>query len=266
MKAKARRIKYRIAWLPVLCLFVVLHPEFAAASDWYLRGTLGYEWSRAADFSDTDCRSTNPPALFGFSAGSDGQPIGAYGDFGHFPLIEAAVGRQLLPWLRADIAFVYRFNMDYDGNANFLSVGADQPVSAKAESLSGMVNVFFDMAGLVGKSSGLFQPYVGGGIGLAWNRIDQITFLFPDNTGKHKISITPSGDRKDFAFMLTIGTGIILTKHLTLDMAYRYCDLGRVGTDPGNMYMDVRPAGITINDIDAPLRTHGMTVGLRYRF
>ena len=32
------------------------------------------------------------------------------------------------------------------------------------------------------------------------------------------------------------------------------------------MVMDVLPAGIAISDIDAPLRTHGMAAGLRYRF
>ncbi|MCE5264171.1 MAG: outer membrane beta-barrel protein [Deltaproteobacteria bacterium] len=244
----------------------VLLPSSAAASDWYLRGTFGYEWSRAADFSDTDCRSTNPPALFGCGKGGDGQPLGSSGDFGHFPLIEAAMGRQISPWLRADISLAYRFHMDYTGNANFLAVGARQPVSAEADSLSGMVNLFFDLAGIAGRPSGRFQPYVGGGIGLAYNRIGKVTFFFPENAGRHKVSVVPSGDRKGFAFMLAVGTGIVLTEHITLDLAYRYFDLGRVGTDPGNMAMDVLPAGIAISDIDAPLRTHGMAAGLRYRF
>lgn len=250
----------------LLFLSFVWFPDFAAASDWYLRGTFGYEWSRAADLSDTDCGATSPPALFGCGRGGNGQPLGSSGDFGRFPLLEAAVGRQMLPWLRADISVAYRFRMDYEGNANFLAVGARQPVSAKADSLSGMVNLFLDLAGIAGRSAGRFQPYVGGGIGLAYNRIEEVTFRFPENAGKHKVSIVPSGDRKDFAFMLAVGAGIVLTERITLDLAYRYFDLGRVGTDPGNMIMDVLPAGIAISDIDAPLRTHGMAAGLRYRF
>lgn len=260
-----KRRMNRMIW-PVLFLSLVLLPGLAAASDWYLRGTFAYEWSRAAHFSDTDCRAANPPALFGCATGSNGQPIGASGDFGHFPLIEAAVGRRILPWLRADLSVAYRFNMDFAGSANFLSVGTRQPVSAKADSLSGMVNVFFDIAGIAGRPSDRFQPYVGGGIGLAYNRIDEIMLLFPENAGNHKLSITPSGDRKEFAFMLAVGTGIVLTDRIMLDIAYRYFDLGRVGTDPGNMHMDVRPAGIAISDVDAPLRTHGAAVGLRYHF
>jgi opacity protein-like surface antigen len=250
----------------LLFLSALLSPPVASASGWYWRGALGYEGSKGADFSDTDCASTHPPALFGCVNRSDGKPIGAYGDFGRFPLVEAAFGREIMPWLRADVAVTYRFNMDYEGNANFLSVGSHQPVSAKADSLSGMINAFIDIKGLAGNMFGRFQPYVGGGIGLAYNRIDPMTFRFPENPGAHKISITPAGDRKTFAFMLTIGTGIVLTESLSLDIAYRYCDLGDVGTSSGNMYMDVRPAGIVINDIEAPLKTHGLTVGLRHHF
>ena len=93
-----------------------------------------------------------------------------------------------------------------------------------------------------------------------------MTFLFPENTGKHKISITPAGDRKDFAFMLAVGTGIILTEHFSLDIAYRYFDLGQVETASGNLYMNHVPGGIAINSTEAPLRTHGLAVGLRYQF
>ncbi|MEE9913748.1 MAG: outer membrane beta-barrel protein [Deltaproteobacteria bacterium] len=251
----------------IFFLTVFLFPERSQAAGWYLRGAVGYEKSLAANFSDTDCASTNPPSLFGCAVGDDGHPIGAYGDFGHFPLAEAAVGRQFLPWLRADLAVSYRFNMNYDGNSNFLSVGVHQPVSAKADSLSGMVNVFVDINGLLpAKKLWRFQPYAGIGAGLSHNRIGQMTYLFPENPGAHKISITPSGDKTDFAYMLAIGTGLLLTEHISLDIAYRYFDLGRVETSPGNMYMDVIPAGIPVGGTESRLRTHGLAVGLRYHF
>lgn len=268
MKKNETAIKYSVIWM-IFFLPVLLLPGDGKAAGWYLRGTVGYEKSLAADFSDVDCASINPPALFGCVSGNNGQAIGAYGDFGHFPLVEAAVGRQLLPWLRTDLSVTYRFNLEYDGNANFIppSVGYRQPVSAKADSLSGMMNLFIDINGLLaGKKLWRFQPYVGGGAGFSYNRIGQMTFLFPDNSGAHKVSITPSGDRKDFAFMAAVGTGVILTEQLSLDIAYRYFDLGRVETSPGNMYMNHRPAGIAINSIESHLRTHGLALGLRYQF
>lgn len=76
----------------LLLLPAVFFTQAAAAADWYLRGAFGYEWSRAADFSDSNCAATNPPALFGCVSGNDGQPIGVSGDFGRFPLAEVAVG------------------------------------------------------------------------------------------------------------------------------------------------------------------------------
>lgn len=266
MKNSRTQKKFLIVWAIFSGIALIL-PDSGMAAGWYLRGAAGYEQSRAADFSDTDCSSTAPPALFGCATGNDGQCIGAYGDFGRFPLAEVAVGRRILPWLRTDLSFAYRFHMDYEGNANFLSVGTNQPVSAKADSFSGMVNLFVDINGIPGvKKLWRFQPYAGGGIGLSYNRIGQMTFLFPDNAGAHKVSVTPSGDRKDFAFMLAVGTGIVLTRQLTMDIAYRYADLGRVGTSPGNMYMNTLPAGIAVSDIETRLRSHGLTVGLRYHF
>ncbi len=266
MKINSISARYTAVWT-IFFLFILLFPSAGVAAGWYIRGGIGYEKSLIANFSDTDCTSTRPPALFGCANGDDGKAIGAYGDFGYFPMAEAAAGRQFLPWLRADLSMSYRFSMNYDGRTNFLSVRPNQPVSAKADSISGMVNVFIDFNGfLPDKILWRFQPYAGGGVGLSYNRVGQMTFLFPDNQGKHKISITPSGDRKNLAYMLAIGTGVILTEHLSMDFAYRYFDLGRVETSPGNMFMDVKPAGIAINGIESPIRLHGLSVGLRYMF
>ncbi|MFO7568866.1 MAG: outer membrane beta-barrel protein [Smithellaceae bacterium] len=266
MNSNETTLKFLLVWT-IFFLAPLLLPATGATAGWYLRGALGYEKSLTSDFSDTDCASTNPPALFGCVSGNDGQPIGAYGDFGRFPLAEIAAGRQLLPWLRADVSFAYRFNMQYEGNANFLAAGYHQPVSAGADSASGMVNFFVDINGLpTGITLWRFRPYVGGGIGLSYNRIGQMTFLFPDNPGAHKISVIPAGDRTDAAFMLAFGTGFVLTEHIWLDVAYRYFDLGRVETSPGRMSMDVIPAGITVSNIETRLRTHGLSIGLRYHF
>jgi opacity protein-like surface antigen len=238
----------------------------AAAAGWYLRGTLGFEWSLAADFSDADSTATNPPALFGSGSGSDGRRIGAYGDFGRYPLLEAAVGRQNSPWFRTELAIAYRRDMQYRGEANFRGVPGEQPVSASADALSGMVNLFLDIAGLPGVNIGRFQPYLGGGVGITRNRIGEMTYTFPANPGKHKITITPSGEKTDIAFMVAVGTGIVLSDCTVLDISYRYTDLGRVHTDAGKAYLNNIPKGIDIAETWAPLRSHGIFAGIRYLF
>jgi len=256
-------IKYPMFWF---FFFVASLPYFVQAEGWYWRGNLGYEWSREADFSDSDCSATNPPTLFGCVKGGDGRPLGAYGNFGRFPSAELAVGRRLFPWMRADLALSYRFNMRFEGNANFLAVGQRQPVSATADSFSGMLKFFVDFHGFSAGIFGRFQPYAGCGAGWAYNRIGQMTYLFPENQRAHKISVIPSGDRNNFAFTFTLGTGLVLTEKIILDIAYHYMDLGVVGTSPGNMYMDTRPDGIAISDVWAPLKVQGVAVGMRYNF
>ncbi len=54
-------------WLAVLLSTSAAIP--AEAVEWYLEGTLGFEWSLAADYSDADSAAKNPPALFGTGPG-----------------------------------------------------------------------------------------------------------------------------------------------------------------------------------------------------
>ena len=128
------------------------------------------------------------------------------------------------------------------------------------------MNLYLDINGLPGVSLGRFQPFVGGGIGFATNWLDEMTYKFPQLPPKHTYSIVPSGDRTDLAFMLTAGTGFELTKHLILDLAYRYTDLGSAQTNVGTMQMDGSVKSLVIAGTSAPLRAHGMLMGLRYHF
>lgn len=255
-----------------LFLYIVVSAIFAwvagpvRAETWYLRGAAGLEKSLAADFSDEDASATNPPALFGTVPGNDGRPIGAYGDFGTFPLMEAALGRRLLPWLRAELAVTYRPRMRYGADANFANLTEPQPVSSSADSLSALTMVYLDLAGMTQRNLGRFQPYIGGGAGVAHNRINAMTYAFPTNPKKHKITITPSGSNTDIAFAAFIGTGIVLTDRLVLDISWRYTDLGRIYTDAGSAWLDTIPAGLLIAETWAPLRTHGLFTGIRYLF
>lgn len=258
------KMKKIYLWLAVLLSTGAAIP--AGAMEWYWGGTLGFEWSLAADYSDADSTAKNPPALFGTGPGRDGRPIGAYGDFGRFPSVEVAVGMRILPWLRSELAVAHRPDMHYRGQANFRGVPSDQPVSARVDSLSGMANCFLDIAPMFGFSKGSFQPYMGGGVGVVHNRLSEMTYGFPGNPGRHKITITPSGTKTDMAFMAAVGTGIALSDRILLDISYRYTDLGQVHTDAGKAYLNNIPAGIDIAETWAPLRTHGFFAGVRYLF
>ena len=261
--ARRQRVRTGLGFAAVLLLCGAGMTESA---EWYLRGHLGIEQSNDADFSDRDCASQQPAALFGCVQGEDGRPLGAYGDFGRYPLIEVAFGKRLLPWLRTDLSLGYRFDSDYQGNANFLAVGTHEPVSADFESWSGMVNAFVDLAPLIKADLGRFQPFVGIGAGVAYNQLGKMTYRFPQNPYRHKLSVTPGGERTRFAYRLTAGTGIRLTDSLLLDLSIAYSDLGQVGTDTGIMVMNHVPGGLRIDETESHLRTLGINLGLRYAF
>lgn len=248
-----------------LLLGLVIGCSPVQAKDLYFKAVIGIEWSKDANFRDDSCSATNPAALFGCGAGSNGQSLGAYGDFGSFPVVEGAIGWQALPWFRPELSLTYRSNMNYSGQANFLRVPGDQPVSALADSKALMVNLYLDLAGLTSWNLGPFRPYLGGGAGLAYNRLGKGTYNFP-GLRVHKVTITPSGERACPAFMAALGTGIVLSSKMMLDVAFRYTDLGKVGTDPGIAYMNHIPSGIAIAGTWAPLRTFGLVMGLRLLF
>ncbi len=248
-----------------MLFLILIFPADSLATQWYIRGSAGFDWTTDANFHDKDCSSENPAALFGCGSGSDGRSIGAYGDFGGFSVIEVAAGLYPLNWLRTDVSIMFRPEINYKGEANFLDVPGEQPVSADAYAWTGMVNLFLEIADLLHLNMGIFVPYVGGGVGLSYNHIGRMTYRFPGLT-KHTISVTPSGSNTDFAYTLTAGTGVQLSKNILLDVSYRYSDLGRVETNRGNMYMDSLPEGIEIAGTSAPLRTHGFLLGLRYLF
>jgi opacity protein-like surface antigen len=258
----------RISLIPglgiVFLLLFAVYPGDGQCGQWYIRGGLGWEWSLDAQFYDPDSSSTNPPALFGTIPGNDGRQIGAYGDFGKYPVYEAAFGMQALEWLRTDISLTWRPNVDFTGEANFAISSPNQPVSADGETWTAMLNLFLEPARLIGFDTGIFIPYIGIGAGASHNRIDRMTYLFPDGV-IHKISITPSGSKTDFAYAVAAGTGIRLSRDFILDISYRYSDLGRMETDSGNMYMNHVPAGIGIAGTAARIRTHGIVLGLRYQ-
>ena len=235
------------------------------ASDFYLKAVTGIERSGESNFRDQNCASSNPAALFGCGPGENGKPLGAYGDFGVLPVLEAAVGKQVFPWLRSEVTFSYRPNISYSGQANFLKVPGDQPVSALADSFSFLVNFYLELAGVVDWKMGPFRPYLGGGLGIAHNRLGRVTYHFP-GLSRHKFTFTPSGESTGPVFTASLGTGIILSEKLMLDMAFRYTDLGTIGTGAGKAEMNHLPAGIMIGETWAPLRTYGIFVGLRYLF
>lgn len=249
----------------VVPLAVVLaQPAAADGMAPYLRATLGLDWSGSTHFRDVDCNAVDPYALFGCATGSNGKPIGAYGDFGTSTLLGLGAGLALTPWLRAEVDVEVRPNMAFDGNANFLRAGSDQPVSGTLNQADVMGFAYIDPLAAMGVQSRL-QPFLGLGLGVSRNEIGRMTYDFPELT-QPRYAIMPGGTRYDFAWAASAGVGYRVSDGITLELAYRYSDLGTVETDVGNLYnvTSTSARNIPIAETEADLVTQSVTVSARF--
>ena len=68
-----------------------------AAADWYLRAGIGLDRPGKTNFTDRDCSSAAPAALYGCGTGGDGAPYRSVGDFGTAIPLELGLGYAVTP-------------------------------------------------------------------------------------------------------------------------------------------------------------------------
>jgi opacity protein-like surface antigen len=236
--------------------------RLADRASFYGRLGLGFDWPEGSRYRDANCTSTEPPALFGCRDGADGRQLGAYGDFDPTAVLDAGLGYRVNDWLRAEALLSWRPTMDFHGQSNFLGAGSNQPVSGSVSSVAGFGVAYLDLPRL-----GQVRPFLGAGLGVANNRMGAMTYAFP-NLSATATTTMAGGSSTDLAYLLTAGLSVPLGDRVDLDLAYRYTDLGQVQTESGQATV-VRSAGtrsIAIGGTQADLRSHGVTLSVRYAF
>ena len=244
---------------------LLLESGAAVAGDYYLRGGIGLDWSGRTVFTDVNCSSTAPAALYGCGTGDDGAPYRSVGDFGTVPAIELGLGYTSGP-VRFELLVEYRPHFAFRGRANFLAPGTREEVKAKLSSVSGMLAGFVDLAGMGLPKPGPFAPFVGAGLGVVHTRIGKTTMTFPATT-----TTVPGGNRTGLAWMVTAGVAMAVGERAILDLSWRYTDLGKVRTDrgPGRVVWrdgSREPLPLNLAPTEARLRGHGVRLSLRYSF
>ncbi len=238
----------------------------AQAGDFYVRAGAGLDFPAGTAFTDLDCSSVSPAALYGCGRGGDGAPLRSIGDFGKVPVIELGLGRAVLPAVRLEAVAEYRPRFAFDGRANFRQTGGRQSVAADLSSLSAMLAVYVDLTGLGVPGPGSLRPFVGAGAGVAHNRIGETRMSFPRTT-----TIVPGARRTGVAWMVTAGLAVPLGGGTALDLAWRYTDLGTVRTVRGAGRVVWRdgsrePLALDLAATRARLAGHGLRVSLRHAF
>lgn len=129
---------------------------------------------------------------------------------------------------------------------------ADDPMHISITSYTLMVNGYKDLGNFGG-----FTPYLGAGIGIAYNVVDDVSF-----TDNPALVNQIHGDKDiAFAWALMAGVGYQLSHSTVLDLGYRYIDMGKATSERSDTGGFVNPR-VNIDDLDA----HEFKVGLRYHF
>lgn len=247
-------------------LAVVARPAAADGVKPYVRATLGYDWSRDATFEDADCHSVDPAAYFGCGKGEGNKSTGARGDFGTSFMGGIGAGLELTDWFRIEAALEMRPGFAFDGNANFIAAGTKQPVSGGLDQADAMAFAYVEPLAAMGMDTRI-RPFIGAGAGVSRNDVSQMTYDFPA-LQQPRYTLVPGGTDYDFAWAVTAGLGYAVSDRLTLEVAYRYSDFGKVETDKGPMFVQKHASSLTlpIGSTEADLVSQEVTMSARIGF
>jgi opacity protein-like surface antigen len=174
-------------------------------SGWYLRGDIGMTNQRVgstynvvgADNSTTIDKSFDSGWLFG-----------------------VGVGYQANSWLRVDATGEYRGKTDF----NQMSVSNDQRgaeiVTAKKSEWLALFNAYVDLGTWYG-----ITPFIGAGVGGSRNTISAYRDFGTYNNSS-SYAYADSASKWNLAWAVHAGLAYRVTPGLTVELAYRYVDLG----------------------------------------
>lgn len=216
---------------------------------WYLRGDIGYANQQVDELFNV---------LYTTAVSVDNQ----FKEFTGAPFLDFGIGYRWNRWLRFDVTGEYRSKAEFNG-ADIYDSGAglfpDTYFGKKSEWLA-LANVYVDLGTWHGLS-----PFVGGGVGAANVRLGAFSDIGVGVGGAPAIAYAQANDEWNFAWALYAGLGFEVTDALTLELAYRYLDMGDGQTGDLCAYDDPTCG------IDNPMEFHDITshdvrLGFRYGF
>lgn len=163
-------------------------------------------------------------------------------DIGTAALVGGGFGFKILPFIRTDLTVAYRTGYEIDTSNGIAGQGAGVRLHGDVTSLTGMLNAYYDFP-----EFGRFQPYIGGGIGVAYNQVDTVSGGGVTLRGE---------DTTEFAWQAGLGVAISILPGIALDVGYHYVDLGTLKTRESGS------SAATSSDLSA----HEVTAGLRIGF
>jgi len=172
-------------------------------------------------------------------------------------------------WFRVDVTGEYRGAGTIGVNDKLFNPYANgTQTNTYRGNLSSMValfNAYVDLG-----TWNCLTPYLGVGIGVAQNRITGLTeqgIVWSNQASGGPISPTlgtsASGSSTGLAWALMAGVGYEVNKNLTLEIGYRYLNLGEARSGPiSNAFLPQSYRPLKAKDIDS----HDIKIGMRWNF
>ena len=222
-----------------------------AQAQLYWRGDVGYSWSTGANIQDKDFNTSDLVICGDITC----TVPGSIDNVGNSALLSLGGGWRFSPNLRADGTVTYRgwYKIDSTVPDGF---GSTSNIKADVSSWNIMANGYWDFPLKWG------ALYVGAGIGWASNKVGNVSItdpILPGITGG-----VPGGTTSNFAWALMVGVGYNVSPALTLDLAVRYSDLGKLETNSGVVTANGIATGLTYSGAQGDLKAWELTVGLRF--
>ncbi len=176
---------------------------------WYLRGDIGMTNQKVKSLQNI---LNNDP-------GVAVQPV--HYEFDSGVTFGLGIGYQYNSWLRFDVTGEYRGKTSFNGleiiRFNGGIIGTDEYRGNKSEWL-GLVNAYADLG-----TFWCITPFVGAGIGYSRNEIRGFTDINTPNGG---VAFAQKATKTNFAYALHAGLAYKVTNNFTIELAYRYLNLG----------------------------------------
>ena len=174
-----------------------------------------------------------------------------------------SVGKYLTNSFRLELEAIKRTGYEYDARVSTAGL-TSVTEEAKIQTEAVFINGFYDFQPFT-MSNTAITPYLGGGLGISRNKMGT-TLMYE---GGIFSNATHDGDTvNQFAYKLSAGTLVSLTKRLSLDLNYQYVNLGAFKGGVDFTFNDVRtPAFDLLRGINGgEIKTQELMVGLQYIF
>jgi len=184
-------------------------PPEPCCDTWYLRGFVG-----AGMNSGKDAEFIQNPANysdFGFDSTSYGDQM----------FVGGVIGYAWNNWLRFEGTAEYRSKSHVYAFGHYTTGGfALDTYDANIKSWVFLANAFVDLG-----TWNCFTPFVGAGVGAAYNTLTNFTDINPSKAG---FGTGPDASEWHLAWALYAGVSYEVTKNFSMDLTYRYLNYGSV--------------------------------------